>query len=201
MNPVRIIASSVLVAVVCGILWIQSHHQAHQTSYEVKVRIGQTDFSSFTSMILASQDLLQHLPYSFHGTCCDQKTSGAPQISWNQTHKSHIHGLMNVHHIPTDKHLYLQRDSVAEESLYSWLKQMTDYHQNPPQIDLILIKNRSTEKRRFSSQVGVISLYSSTPIMWSVESEGQATDHFDEYAHISYQSLSQRLLESSPHHP
>ena len=190
--------------------------------YEVRVHIGELNFGSFKQIILASDDLLAHLPYSFNALSPPQKTSGWPDLLLSLNHQrkhwsQHQYRTLDHPHIaaiPRHKHLYLQRHTISHQGMYAQLKPISEDHQTPQQIDLVLIKtklytnnesdagegdnmgdmgddNNAKNFTSSSTQVAKISLFSSIPYTWSVESTDAAIGHFNEYAHISYQSLSQ----------
>lgn len=181
---------------------------AHSPRYEVHVRIGAQNFGSFEHIVLAGTDLLTHLPYSFNALTSRQKTSGWPlrlsdlltQYPTPLRQDSSSRALWSEGTIPLHQHLFIKRYAVAGEGIYDWLKSISHHHQTPQQIDLILTQieyparasshpyNRGDPTLTPMTQ---ISLFSATPFVWSVESNPTTTGHFDEYAHISYQSFAQ----------
>lgn len=204
--------SLVVLADFCRSWWLGL---THPPRYEVRVRIGSQNFDAFEHIILAGTDLLTHLPYSFNALSSSQKTSGWPLSELLTTYPSTTGRSEQVSSparwpgatIPRHQHLFIKRHAVAGEGIYDWLRSISHHHQSPQQIDLILTQTESADASQpYLHQptdppltpITTISLFSATPFAWSVKSNPSTTGHFDEYAHISYQSFAQSSTSPSP---
>ena len=192
--------------------------------YEIHVVIDGVNFGRYDQMVLLGQNLLAHLPYSF-SLISPYKSSLAPSVNPFDTPKSLL-SLPSSSGTPDDSAgwLFLERSSMDHRSLYSWLKDQSEVLQNPRQIDLRLVKLAKTKslglalnKQALNKQaphkahelhsavnsivsttvIDTISLYASTPLMWSLESQETTRSHYHEHVYISFQTLSQSGLSDS----
>ena len=168
--------------------------QVRGDRYEVHVVIDDVDFGRFDELILEGHDLLAHLPHSFNPVPHHASSIAPPfdeifRLSPKPSHSDD----------DPRGGLFLKRKSVNRHSLYSWLKNKAQVHQNPQNVELVLVKVTSLHKAHNDPSLSVedkISLQSSTPLIWSLESQKtSALGHYHEYAYISFRTLSRSIAD------